>query len=350
MILKRFIEIIFSPFVATGMGFSILGILCSLTFKEGETINNFFCNNKNIFISASIVYILGSFGIDYLIEPLKSKIIELENTIKEKDRQLSETHGILYHRYGEFARFSRELNFEESLKQFVDKYTIVNSAQIYRITRNKENNRIIITLNHIKGYCKNGFDINSMLQTTYILNYEIYKTFRRDVWRKWKILRDNNLKSWEWLELYEDISESAKKIVDEIYKRFNKIDCVGIVENNDFSYYRLLSILALILTGSDNLIRFDEVTGRKEIDQYLRRGKRTGVLGSILLEDIFIFSHKGESRKNGRMYVSFYYEDNEVPYVTIFSLSPKNLSERWDFKEEIISLVESFKLALNERR
>ena len=89
---------------------------------------------------------------------------------------------------------------------------------------------------------------------------------------------------------------------------------------------------------------------KEDIDKCLRRGKRTGVLGAILLEDIFVFSHKGESKKNGRMYVSFYYEDREVPYVTIFSLTPKNLSERLDFKEEIVSLVDSFKLALYERR
>ena len=348
--MKRVIEILLLPAVATSVGLAVIGILCSLTTKDGDELTNFICGNKVFFIIASISYICIAFISDYFIIPLKQEIMELNNTIKEKDRQLSETHGIVYHRYGEFARFSRELNFEEALKQFVDKYTIVNSAQIYKVTRNKENNKIVITLNHIKGYCKNGFDINSMLQTTYSLNYDIYKTFRREVWRKWKILRDNELKSWEWIELYSDISESARKIVGKIYERFNKLDSIGIVNDNDFSYYRLLSVLALMLAGKDNLIKFDEVTGKEDIDKCLRRGKRTGVLGAILLEDIFVFSHKGESKKNGRMYVSFYYEDREVPYVTIFSLTPKNLSERLDFKEEIVSLVDSFKLALYERR
>lgn len=348
--MKRIIDILFSPGLATGIGLAVVGILYSLKIEAGATINNICCNNRGILIGIVFIYVCISFAIDYLIEPLKNKIMVLENALEEKDRQLSETHGIVYHRYGEFARFSRELNFEEALRQFVDKYTIVNSAQIYRVTRNKENNRILITLNHIKGYCKNGFDINSILQTTYVLNYEVYKTFRRDVWRKWKMLRDDNLKSWEWLELYEDVSAGSKKIVEKICKRFSKIDRVGIVEDNDFSYYRLLSILELILTGTDNVIIFDNVTGKEEIDKCLRRGKRTGVLGSILLEDIFVFSHKGESKKNGRMYVSFYFEDKGVPYVTIFSFTPKNLSERLAFKEEVISLVESFKLVLDERR
>ena len=50
------------------------------------------------------------------------------------------------------------------------------------------------------------------------------------------------------------------------------------------------------------------------------------------------------------MYVSFYFEDMGNPYVTIFSFTPSNLSEKLGFKEEILELVDDFKSVLNEGR
>ena len=138
------------------------------------------------------------------------------------------------------------------------------------------------------------------------MNYGVYIKFRREVWRRWRKLQNENLKSWEKAELYNHISKNAKELVDVICERFDKLNNIGIVEENDFSYYRLLSILVLMLLGKDGMIEYEDVIGDNKINRYLRRGKRTGVLGAILLEDVFIFTHKGESRKNGRMYVSFY--------------------------------------------
>lgn len=350
-----FFSTIMTPGVCSGVGISIICTLIPLDDRIDSYIIHFLYTNKEVLCLFCFLWIAFSFIMDNLlnkkddnINALKEENAGLQKVIQQKDEQLKETHKILYYRYGEFAKYANGVRFEEILKQFVDKKTIVDSAQIYRITRNKENSRIVITLNHVKGYCKAGLDINSLLQTKFVLKYDVYKKFRRGVFRKWNRLKNEDLKSWEAAELYHEISETAKDIADLILKRMKKIDCIGIVEDNDFSYYRLLSILSLILMGGDGLITFDEVSADDNINRYLRRGKRTGVLGAILLEDVFIFSHKGESKKNGRMYVSFYFEDMGSPYVTIFSFTPSNLSERLGFKEEILELVDDFKCVLNE--
>ena len=355
--MNTFFNTIMSPGICSGVGISIICTLGPLNDRDDSAVIHFLYSNKEVLCLFCLLWIAFSFILDSLLKKkddkialLKEENAGLQKVIQQKNEQLNETHKILYNRYGEFARFANGVRFEEILKQFVDKKTIVDSAQIYRITRNKEYSRIVITLNHVKGYCKAGLDINSLLQTNFVLKYDVYKMFRRGVFRKWNRLKYEDLKSWEAAELYNEISVTAKEIASIIMKRMRKIDCVGIVEDNDFSYYRLLSILSLILMGGDGIITFDEVSMDKEINRYLRGGKRTGVLGAVLLEDIFIFSHKGESKKNGRMYVSFYFEDMGNPYVTIFSFTPSNLSEKLGFKEEILELVDDFKSVLNEGR
>ena len=344
--LRMIAGILFSPGLAVGIGISVIGIFISLSDTEENIFIHHLFLNRQYYLIATFVYMSITFVFEGLINHQKEKIYKLEAIIEEKNRQLAQTHQIVYNRYGEFANFCSGLRFEECLKKFVDKNIIVDSAQIYRVKRNKENRRIVITLNHEKGYCKANFDINSMLQTRYILNYDIYIRFRREVWRRWRRLHNENLKSWEVAELYNNISISARNLVDDICKRLNSIDIVGNIEENDFSYYRLLSVLVLVLLGRDGTIEFDNDIDDDDVSRYLRRGKRTGVLGAILLEDVFIFTHKGQSKKNGRIYVSFYFEEFSVPYVVIFSVTPKNLSERTNFEYEVETLVNDFKKIL----
>lgn len=344
---RLILDILFSPVVAVGLGVSVIGILLSISDGGPDSWERFVYINKLNFIIMIFIYMLIAFIVGGIIEPKNREIEKMKGIIEEKNRQLAQTHQIVYNRYGEFACFANGVRFEKILKEFVDKNIIVDSAQIYRITKNREHKRIVITLNYEKGYCKANFDINSLLQTRFILNYGVYIKFRREVWRRWRRLQNENLKSWEKAELYNHISKNAKELVDVICERFDKLNNIGIVEENDFSYYRLLSILVLMLLGKDGMIEYENVIGDNKINRYLRRGKRTGVLGAILLEDVFIFTHKGESRKNGRMYVSFYFEEYNVPYVTIFSFTPINLSERTNFDEEVSSLVNDFKNILS---
>lgn len=352
LILNTFLE----PSVAVGLSASFWGIILPLTKDSSNCILQYLYINKDLFIWTLLIYIIISFGYGAVGRRKNNIINELKALIVEKDRQLNQTHKILYNRYGEFAHFSNGIRFEEILTEFVNKNLIIDSAQIYRLTRNKYNNDVVFTLNYEKGYCKAGFDINSIFQTNYVLKYDVYIKFRREIWRRWRRMHDENLKIWEKEELYYHISQSACELVEKICDRFQKIDSIGIVNENDFSYYRLLSILGLILMGHDGVITFDDdIIGNiinrnnendNRIERYLRRGKRTGVLGSILLENVFIFNHVGESRKNGRMYVSFYFEDLNIPYIMIFSFTPKSLSERTYFNEEITTLINDFKDAL----
>ena len=348
--MEHIFKVLFSPSIIVGIGMSIICTLLGLNDNIHSPIMHFLYQHKEYICINILCLIICSFVFEHYWHLKDNQIKDLEKIIENKDKQLEQTHKILYNRYGEFAKFANGIRWAELLKKFVDGKAIVDSAQIYRIIRNKDRKRIVITLHYEKGYCKVGMDINALLQTKYILNDDVYKMFRRGVLRRWIRLKNEHLKNWEAAELYNAMSEAAKEICEIIFKRLKKINSIGVIEENDFSYYRLLSILSLLLTGGDKPIAYDEVSDKKEINQYLRRGKRTGVLGAVLLEDVFIFSHKGESKKKGRMYVSFYFEDRGEPYVSVFSVTPYNLSESRDFYEEIYILVDDFQRALNESR
>lgn len=210
--MNTFFSTIMSPGICSGVGISIICTLGPLNDREDSAMIHFLYSNKEVICLFCLLWIAFSFILDNLLKKkdenialLKEENAGLQKVIEQKDDQLKETHKILYNRYGEFARFANSVRFEEVLKQFVDKKTIVDSAQIYKITRNKEYSRIVITLNHVKDYCKAGLDINSLLQTKFVLKYDVYKMFRRGVFRKWNRLKNEDLKSWEAAELYNEI-------------------------------------------------------------------------------------------------------------------------------------------------
>ena len=81
----------------------------------------------------------------------------------------------------------------------------------------------------------------------------------------------------------------------------------------------------------------------KEIEYYLLNGKRTGILNSILLEDLFMFKYTRNShKKNGRAYVCFPINIVYQNYIVVFSLQTNDLDENIELEQEIEVLKRDF--------
>lgn len=264
----------------------------------------------------------------------KEEYIKLLNkTIKEKESQLNQSSGIILNKYGEFYQFNRKTRFHEVLKSFVNSNEIVDCSQIYKYSAKYDKDNINIKLSYEEGYAYEGIEINNILQMYYSIKRDYYDRFKEILylWKKY-IVNRKEYADTERACLETDLLGKIENLLTEIIRKLSDIDEQSKVKNIDFDTYRLATLLIRMLSDNESVTEFENILEKREIESFLCSGKRTGILGSILLEDTFIFKHVGESSKHGRVYFTFNIEIYEENYVVLYTITPREMdeTERWN--------------------
>lgn len=272
----------------------------------------------------------------------KDKIIKEKNSIiREKESQLANTSNIVLNKAGDFADFSRLLRFNEALKGFVDNNTIVECAQMYSYSTKRVNNSVIIRVCYDCSYCSDEIDINNLAQCHYEIDYNDYNILKSLI-SSWK-----KLASTEYIQIPEKdilikyIVNQINSLYKKYYNTLNDLSDISEINNFHFSQYRILTLLSRLARRKSTTM-FDKnriLKAPPEIENYLLNGKRTGILNSILLEDIFMFKYTRNShKKDGRAYVAFPLNISMQNYIFVFSIQTIDLDENIDLEFEINSL------------
>lgn len=293
--------------------------------------------NKNIIISLILGWLLLSISSYYYreqIDNLNKSLLEKETIIKQKNEQLQNSSAIIMNKYGEFHQFKTSTMFYEILQEFVNNIGTVDSAQIYSysISSSKQKNaceQVIIKLQNVAGYAYEGIDINQILQTYYPIDKEYYDQFRY-ILTLWKIVASkptNELHSQRYLKYVEELDENMAQLFNTLSDILNQATIDTINEHEEYyNFYRMLTVLHTILFNMNSINKLPDkfLTKNKDknVESFLNNGKRTGILGAILLEDLFIFRHSGPSSKHGRIYVSFPIEFQFKQYCILLTISP----------------------------
>lgn len=261
-----------SPISILIVGWLLTILVTQPNDKFPNFINSMIENSFTIFFFI-IFWII--FAVIYSEQESKINFLTTENEnkdimIREKERQLNDSAGIILNRSGDFANFNRLLRFNEVLKDFTENNTIIECVQMYSYSTKRTDNIVNIKVTFYSGYCSDGIDINNLAQCNYDIDYNDY----------------------------------ARKL------------SITMFDKN-----RLL--------GKDN----------EELENYLLNGKRTGILNSILLEDIFMFKYTRNShKKDGRAYVAFPLKISMKNYICVFSIHTLDLDKNIDLEYEIKSL------------
>jgi len=276
------------------------------------------------------------------IENLEQELQNKKEVIKEKEIQLNHTSGIVLNKSGDFADFNRLLRFEEVLKGFTENNTIVECVQMYTFSTKRVENSIIIKVLYDCSFCSDGVDINNLSQCYYDIDYNDYHTLK-DIINIWKKLSSN---------IHISISEKDSLIhilvdkISNLYRKYNDclkdINSISDIKSYHFTQYRIMTLLVR-LTRKQSTTMFDKnrILGKEKnnIENYLLNGKRTGILNSILLEDIFMFKYTRNShKKDGRAYISFPLKISMQNYICVFSIQTLDLDKNIDLEYEIKSL------------
>ena len=282
---------------------------------------------------------------------LQNKIVSLTNEIKtketiitEKDNQLKHTSGIVLNRSGDFANFNRLLRFNETLKDFTENNTIVECVQMYSYSTKRVNQKISIKVLYDCGFCSDGININNLAQCYYDIDYNDYNTLKDiiDIWKK--LSSDVHFPYSEQDSLIKILVNGINNLYRKYYNELTNIKHITDVTSMHFTEYRIITLLIRIARRLSTTV-FDKnrILGNDyfELENYLLNGKRTGILSSILLEEIFMFKYARNShKKDGRAYVSFPLNISMRQYICVFSIQTSDLDKNIDLEYEIKSLRE----------
>lgn len=316
--------------------------------KFPKFINNMINNPKVI-----VIFILFWLIFSVIYTEQRNIIIKLNETIsakdkiiKEKETQLNHTSGIILNRSGDFARFNMLLRFNDALIGFVKNNILVESSQIYTYSIKRINKDVIIKVTYVSGYVYDNIDINNLAQTYYELDYTDYIQLK-DTVNMWKELSTNSIASYREKDaLIETVVKGIEELFKKYYSELHDLTDVSKIDNKHFTKYRVLTLLIrLARRYSTTTIDNKNILGedKKEIENYLLNGKRTGILSSILLEDTFMFKYTRNShKKNGRAYVCFPANISNQNYIIVFSIQTFDLDEYIDLEQEIDNLKSDF--------
>lgn len=349
-IVKTLIDLIVSPVspvLTLAIGW-LLTISVTTTNTEFPFVINMMIQHRRILFLIVFVWLIFALAYQYhvnAIEEIRQENKILKAQITEKDRQLNTSSGIILNKFGEFERFKRIAMFEEAMKVIVDNSMIIESAQLYSYSiLNHQKNKIRIKLNSVAGYVQEEVVINNILQTYYELEKDDYKKVRFivELWKQLTSVNSNAL-SWEQITLkseafIQNSTELFSKIKDKLRKINSQVELLEGDGEINYNNYRVLTVLYQLMNSTDSLnilpallIEKDDSDVKRSqiewLENELYKGKRTGLLGSILLEDVFMFRHVGTSSKHGRLYIAFTLEISEQNYCILFTVAANQIDE-----------------------
>jgi hypothetical protein len=196
----------------------------------------------------------------------------------------------------------------------------IECMQLYSLDEIILNDNIIYKLDFLGGSSRNGIDINALLSATMELPQEYVHEWLT-ILKMFNDSSDNNPEGARAL-----IIAQITRLTDELKKMTSENQ----VTDKECYIARILLLYISLLAVIENHDPFIGLTHdsldlkNSQIEHLLFSYKRTGILGSILLNPIpYVFAYCKNGNKRGRFYycVSF---GNEKKYVLLISLKNKN--------------------------
>lgn len=324
--------------------------LLATSIPEKSDLNLFvqaLIKNKNYILIILACWLFSTIIYTHQEEELEEKskeIILLNKEVEHKQSQLDQSNGVILSRYGEFARFNRNNRFREVLESFVNNNEGVDSAQIYKYSSKYLKRYIQIKVSYQEGYAYEGVDINNILQTYYNIKKSDYKQFKEilDMWKRY-LINYNIFCKTERECLEENLLKKINDLLIKYHKELNSLNTIKQVKDIHFDKYRIVLLLVRMLSDNNDITKVENILANQEVEEHLNNAKRTGILGSILLEDTYIFKHRRMNSKNGRIYICFYVEIYKENYIVLFACPPSELDllnedEEWKWNLRYESL------------
>ncbi len=257
----------------------------------------------------------------------------LSQEIESQKRQIEYNSGMLVKRYGELAAFNKRAKMLFLLKSIVESHSMINMAQIYSYSSKVGDSKTLkIRIKYEEGFAYEGVEGNSILQSYFKVPLATYKKFT-EILDMVSTLYEENFESDEIVETIQNsIFQKSNELIGEIITVLNSIKNEDEVDDTHAVLYRLLVVLIELIQGdAESGIVFDQVLANPDMENHIIKYKRTGMLGSILLKDNYMFRHSRPGEKNGRIYLSYCFKLYGEEYIMLLAIPPNELISIEDF-------------------
>ena len=197
-------------------------------------------------------------------------------------------------------------NLTDPLKKYFAKSEVLESIQLFSVPElpslEKANSltKIEIPLHFVDGMAKETSNTNALFNINYTLDKSTYHDVKKlfDMRNQYYDRKDSQRNP----EVENDIQREAVRVFEMIKDHLNSISSKNDIKDYHYVYYKLLDILANIVIGKG--IQYSNLLDAPDIEEQLRYGQRTGMLGAIFTEQLYCFYNENSMTKKDRLYFS----------------------------------------------
>ena len=221
---------------------------------------------------------------------------------------------------------NRVLNDDEmsvlnnKLQNALNNYDFIDSAQVYHYCKKNDNDSNYIKLSFVTGFANERIDINSIMQTYYYIPYSLSKKLQKfSTYYDNYCNEGNPMKKAEYQNEYVKIgNDIIKSNIDEL----NKIVSPTEIKKYQCEIYRIVLVLYTVVTGKG----IESILINEEVENELRNKRKTGLLGSVVINNSYLFKNMKSTTKFNRFYLSFPYNEKKG-IVVLLSINGSEFDE-----------------------
>lgn len=188
------------------------------------------------------------------------------------------------------------------LEKTINENEYVESIQAFQFWPKNDNSRKYIKLCYLAGIANERIEINTILQTYYYFTYSIYKKIRTVSGHYSNYISENDPVRKEYAQTA--FLNDGKELCEILLNSLNDIQSVDEIGDFHCEMYRVLA--RLLPAISDKAI--ESFLHNQEVEMALIKRKKTGILGAVILDDLYIFRNQNSLAKGDRVYFTFPYD------------------------------------------
>ena len=197
---------------------------------------------------------------------------------------------------------SDDLNSINSvLSKIVEENEYVESMQAFQYTVKNGQNEKYIKLNYLAGSANERIEINTILQTYFYFSYSLYKKITKVSGYYETYCKESDPVKKDSLQT--TFKNEGNSLCLEILALLEKINCEDEITEHHCDMYRVLAKVLPTISGN----AIESFLNNKDIELSLIKHKKTGILGAIVINDLYIFKNQNSISKNNRIYFAFPY-------------------------------------------
>ena len=180
-------------------------------------------------------------------------------------------------------------------------------------------NLIDVSVQFIDGCTNKNVNVNALFCSHYIFERDIFDSLTSLLNAREKYLSECQRRRDKTREKH--LQDHAIELVKELNNRLNTL-ALSEISDIHYVYYRVLEILTtLVLMPDAKAVEIERLLqGDAEVEAQLKTGRRTGILGSLLLNSSYAFSNEHSFVKKDRYYFTtplLYKEHNLIMLVVL---------------------------------